>query len=236
MRDSTILGLPSQWLAVGITTAANVVEIGSGNSLTQRQTLTTLDLRLNYFILRDGTKFSPRFQLQPDLTLGYSTSNDVTYARFSLVANYHQLIPSTWLEWDHSASLNVATLGTPTVELPEFGGESCVRGFRADATQGRLVWSLQNEVWIPFRVDTGLPDQIDTIIRRNLYLAPFIDVGGVHEATADLEGIKSGAGLGLRATYQSFTFRLDWAHSLTQVANKYGGNTFYFSVSCRPSF
>jgi hypothetical protein len=235
-RDSTFIGLPGQWLQASITGNANVVEDGPGNGPTERQTLATMDLGLNYFILKDGTRWSPRFQLQPHLTLGYSTSNDVTYARFSVTGNYHQLIPFTWLEWDSSANVSLASLGTPTIELPQFGGTSSVRGFRSDATQARLIWSLQNEVWIPLRLNVGLPPQIDALIRRNLYVAPFVDVGGVHESTGGLEGTQAGAGVGLRATYQSFTFRFDWAHSLTTVDKKFGGNTFYFTISYRPAF
>jgi len=154
----------------------------------------------------------------------------------SITGNYHQLIPDTWCQWDSSASFAYASEGTPNVELPSFGGVSSVRGFRADATQGRLSWSLQNEIWVPLRYQMGFPDSIDAFIRRNLYFAPFVDVGGVNQSTGELNGLEAGAGLGIRATYNSLTFRLDYGQSLKNVNSKYGGTTFFFSVTCRPSF
>jgi hemolysin activation/secretion protein len=61
------------------------------------------------------------------------------------------------------------------------GGAEVVRGFRRDSGLGRKLWSLQNEVWIPLPWGNDLEKGIKAMLRENLKVAPFFDVGGLYD-------------------------------------------------------
>jgi hypothetical protein len=195
--------------------------------------LATADLGFLYLYHWDGTPGSARLELQPNVRLGYANDGGNYYATPSLTATYHRFI-SSFNQWECHASGLWSSSETPLTELPSFGGETSVRGYRADAGTGRATWAIQNEFWFPLRYRFGLPESMDKIIRRNFAIAPFFDIGGIHDSTDGFSGVKLGAGVGLRFIYNdSMTLRLDWANAIDESDRKRGGSMFYFSVSTR---
>ena len=125
----------------------------------------------------------------------------------------------------------------PQVELPTFGGDASVRGYKVDAGLARTVWAVQNEAWFPVRLDLGLPGALSSFLRRNVAVAVFGDVGGLVDSEDSFKGVKAGAGVGLRLVWQDFlTLRLDWAHAIGDQDRAPREGAVYFTVTTRRGF
>jgi hemolysin activation/secretion protein len=156
--------------------------------------------------------------------------------RAAIDARSHQFL-GAFTQWESRLRAVTAAGSIPDVELPSFGGDGSVRGYRPDAGLALTVWALQNEVWFPVRLGLGLPEGIDTILRRNVAVAVFGDVGGLHESRDSFSGVKGSAGIGLRLVWQDFlTIRLDYAHAIGDQSRTKSSGLFYFTVTTRPTF
>ena len=158
---------------------------------------------------------------------------DYQWTRWSLV--YRRLVFDA-LRWEVRGRVHYASSGTPLAELPSFGGEDSVRGFRRDTAYGQGGWSVQNELW--FRSPASLPfvsKEIAGVLRRSLAWALFVDVGGVSEPVDRTVSFASGAGIGLRFSQGPMTLRADWAHSLSHDGNVKSGSAGYLTVQIRPA-
>jgi hypothetical protein len=200
-----------------------------------RRGITLVDVGALYLRSRDGTPSAARVEIEPLVTSGYDDDTGRWFARPSLDLRYHRFV-GDFLQWDVRGRGATASGGTPDVELPSFGGDTSVRGYRPDAGLGRTAWALQNELWLPLRIGLGLPSGWQPFLRRNVAVAVLGDIGGLHGARDDFSGIKGGAGLGLRVVWQDhLTFRLDWAHTLGGRDHGRGGSGVYFTVTTRQS-
>ena len=141
-----------------------------------RTDITLLDIGLHYVKSWDGTPSSGRLEVDPLLTLGYANAE---YAKPAIDARYHQFV-GEFIQWEARANA-ITTIGgdVPQVELPTFGGDASVRGYKVDAGLARTVWAVQNEAWFPVRLDLGLPGALSSFLRRNVAVAVFGDVGGL---------------------------------------------------------
>ncbi len=119
---------------------------------------------------------------------------------------------------------------TPRYERPSFGGRQTVRGYREDAAFGRLLWTLQNEVWMPI---PGLTDAMEGPLgfaARHLRLAVFGDVGGIY-GTIDLPpGIRTGVGAGVRLLLGGPVLRIDYAYGFDRDLPGQTGGSVYISL------
>jgi len=163
-------------------------------------------------------------RIEPAILFGSS------FAHFTVAANSHHRF-DRW-QSDITGRFEGATHATPLYELPSFGGEDTVRGFRADDAIGRRFWSLQNEVWLPV---PGLANwnpanqQIQAIVQQ-LRLAPFVDVGGAYQTVASRAGLREGLGIGLRLDMRLAVLKFDWAYGFGDAATVGSRGKFYFSI------
>ena len=199
-----------------------------------RTDITLLDIGLHYVKSWDGTPSSGRLEVDPLLTLGYANAE---YAKPAIDARYHQFV-GEFIQWEARANA-ITTIGgdVPQVELPTFGGDASVRGYKVDAGLARTVWAVQNEAWFPVRLDLGLPGALSSFLRRNVAVAVFGDVGGLVDSEDSFKGVKAGAGVGLRLVWQDFlTLRLDWAHAIGDQDRAPREGAVYFTVTTRRGF
>jgi hypothetical protein len=226
------------WLRLDLAASFQEVTLHQSETRFDSERLSTADLGLVYLYHWNGTPGSARMEILPRVRLGYAQDAGDAFIRPSVEITYHRFLGS-FAQWECSAQAAWASSGTPMIEWPTLGGESSVRGYRFTAGTGRSTWSVQNELWIPIflRQRIGLPDAIDRMVRRNLSLAAFIDVGGVGQTDDSFSGTKAGAGLGVRFVYNDLlTIRLDWAHALGEAEQTRGGGMFYLSVTTRRGF
>jgi hemolysin activation/secretion protein len=222
--------LQGHWLRFDLVGSFRRSSLEQKKDTFQHENLSTLDVGLLHFKRWEGTPGSARLDFQPTVRLGYGNQEGVWFFKPSFQGTYHRFI-SAFLQWECNAAFTWASADTPSVELPSLGGESSVRGYRKDAGVGRISWAVQNELWIPVRIRLGLPEEWDKIVRRNLAVAAFADLGGVHQSIDGFSGVKAGVGLGLRFVYGDLTLRLDWAHALDEPNHQRGGSMFYFTVT-----
>lgn len=190
---------------------------------------------LSYSWLREAMAGSPGLEINPSISVGRASRDDAVFLQTSIKSAFHRNLPG-FFEMDSRGSFDWASSGTPSTELPKFGGEDSVRGFRLEAASGRLVWALQNEFWVPLRFTDNFGETAGRLLRRNLKLAAFVDIGGVDHAQGGISPFEAGAGLGLRFTIKDqATLRLDWAHPLTSFTHDQGGHAVYFSILLKPA-
>lgn len=198
--------------------------------------LALLDLGLLYFKSWDGTAASRRIEVQPAVTLGHSDDRDGIFTRASLDGRYHQFL-GAFTQWETRVRAVSAWGPIPDVELPSFGGIDSVRGHKPDAGLARTIWAVQNELWLPMRLGLGLPDGMQTFLRRSVAFALLGDVGGLHDSRDSFSGVKASAGLGLRLAWQdTLTLRIDYAQALNDRTRTKETGLFYFTVTTRPAF
>lgn len=228
--------LNGHWAQLDVRASWRESRIQHDEEPASRTRLALLDLGLLYFKSWDGTAASRRLEVQPTLTLGNADEASGVFTRATVDARHHQFL-GAFTQWESRLRAVTATGPIPDVERPSFGGADSVRGYRPDAGLARTVWALQNEVWFPMRLGLGLPEGIDTILRRSAAFAVFGDVGGLHESRDSFSGVKAGAGVGLRLVWQdSLTLRLDYAHALNDRTRTQRSGLFYFTVTTRPTF
>lgn len=196
-----------------------------------KQNLTTLDLGSLFLFERNEAYRPKRLRLEPRLRVGLGLAhNEPVFTVFSLAGNYHRQLPKL-LELDLSNRVQVATRQTPLFELPSFGGEEMVRGFRRDDALGRRVWSWQSELWLPVPGVSRSAEGIGRFLRRQVRLAGFADVGGAYQTVDSRPGTRFGPGLGARIIFSPVVIKLDWAYGIGDAATGRGRGRFYFSVN-----
>jgi len=218
------------------TPATTTASTGASSNIAMVQRLSYATLGLSYAWLGNDRIGLPVITLDPSLTRGWGGGVTKGYWKASVQMVAHANF-ADFLSYDGRWSIAWASPQTPLTELPRLGGDESLRGFRQDAASGRLVWSLQNEVWLPLRFSERLGPAIDGLVRNDLKFALFADVGRAAyslQAPA-LEPVNVGVGAGLRYTLQnSATLRLDFAHLVTGSGYSRGRQGVYFSIVLMP--
>jgi hypothetical protein len=192
--------------------------------------LSLLDLGFVHEWSRWTARYPGKLRLEPVLRLGLGLSgSEPSYRRLRFEAGYHQLLPAA-VEADFRFHGGAASGSTPVFELPSFGGEESVRGFRADDALGRRLWALQSEFWIPLPRVGDPSSRTWEFLRRNVWLAPFYDSGGVFDRLAPTGGFRQGVGAGVRLSVQGALLALDWAYGSGRGASGDGRGRLYFTV------
>ncbi len=223
-----------QWLRLETDVSHAQVETIQGSSKSTDD-ISRANIGMSYSCLRNGIIHAGGLEITPRLSIARSDRHSTVFVQPSLRTAYHRNLWQFY-EVDSRASIDWASAGTPTTELPRFGGEDSVRGFRLEAGAGRLSWAVQNEFWIPLRFTDHFGKIIGPILRPNLKLGAFVDIGGLDKAQQNISSFESGAGLGLRYIFQrQAALRLDWAHPLTGFSSDQGGHSVYFSVAVMPT-
>ena len=223
------------WLQFQTSLSRQDVKLKQNPTVPDKDTISRATLGLSYAWLRPYVIGTPLLSIDPSFSVARSDTNNSDFFETSVRAAFHAKF-ANFFEFDSRLGFDWASADTPEIELPRFGGEESVRGFRLEAASARLAWSLQNEVWFPLRFTDLLGSTMDGLLRRSLKLAAFIDIGGVEDSQQPVSAFEAGAGLGLRFTLQDqATLRIDWAHPLTDFASDLGGHTFYFSILLQPA-
>jgi Peptidase family M1 domain len=132
--------------------------------------------------------------------------------------------PPTDLGWLSSAKLAMrvyGAYGSPSNGLLfSLGGNMLYRGFDMAERQGSRVWIGSVELRLPVVRESEF-DVVDHVVGlRNLYVAPFCDVGDVYVGGHSVGGVAYALGAGLRADVAWFSFierttlRLDVAKTI----------------------
>ena len=136
-----------------------------------------------------------------------------------------------------SGQLETSSKNTPIFEQATLGGAEILRGFRTDELIGRKLWSLQPEIWLPvFGINPSTKNQFAKLLKENLRIAAFFDVGGIYETSRNFSGLKGGPGIGLRFVKYPIIFKLDYAYGLGSIPFPRGGGKFYFGVETNLPF
>lgn len=213
------------------------VHLIQNERIISKQNLTTLDFGGTY-LFEDKLAYRPKqLRLEPRLRVGLGLARgEPQFTSFLLTGNYHQQLPRS-METDITGRAELATSQTPLYELPSLGGVDVLRGFREDDALGRKLWSLQAELWTPVPGTAGAEDGFAKLLRRQVRLAGFVDVGGVYQTTASQPGVRVGPGLGARIIYRPAIIKLDWAYGIGDAATTgRGRGRFYFSVGTNLPF
>ncbi|MFG6430013.1 ShlB/FhaC/HecB family hemolysin secretion/activation protein [Roseateles sp. LYH14W] len=155
------------------------------------------------------------------------------YGRAQASLAWQRFVGPFW-RWDLRANATAVRGPAPQAEWPTFGGEQSVRGYAADLAVARRTWALQNELWLPppgaDRVDAAL----GALLRRQVALALFVDIGGLRGSPSQHAGTKAGAGLGLRYLADaSVTLRLDWARPVGEDDARLRSGQWLLSITSR---
>ena len=196
-----------------------------------KQNLTTFETGFRYFYRNDsGLRFTTaEFKPRVKFGLGVS-SNEKKFTVFSFDGHLRRDLNAFFVA-DLRGRIDLASRNTPIFEQPSFGAENTVRGFRTDDVIGRTLLSLQPEIWLRFRsfIPSSSRNKFIKILRNDLSLAFFYDVGGIYRTSSSFAGKKSGTGLGLRFDFKKqAVFKLDWAYGFGDVMNR--RSRFYFTV------
>jgi hypothetical protein len=212
------------------------VELQPKESATQKFNLTTLDLSGTWLMDMYTGAHPVTMHVDPVVRWGLGLSaTEPRYTRFGITGGYHQqMIGPT--ELDLTISGSVASEDTPLYELPSFGGEQSVRGFRRDDILARRLWAVQPEVWTPVPGVGNAVDGAGQFLRQNVRLAFFTDFGGVSHTLGPFNGVKAGPGVGLRIRYGAAVLKLDWAKGIGDAYSSSDWGRFYFSVVTTRAF
>ncbi|MEP6636021.1 MAG: BamA/TamA family outer membrane protein [Acidobacteriota bacterium] len=212
------------------------VDLLQNNVSVLKQNLTTLELG-GLYLFESRAAYRPKqLRLEPRVRLGLGFGHDEPkFASLQLTGSYHQQLPF-FLETDINGRFAFASNGTPIYELPALGGAEILRGFREDDAIGRVLWSLQNELWTPLP-GTGGDQGIRRFLRRQVRLAGFVDLGGIYKAGTTPTGLRVGPGVGMRIIYRPAIIKVDWAYGLgNAAASGRGHGRFYFSIGTNLPF
>ncbi len=190
----------------------NTITLGlvPSHAVVLNQTLNTITPGVELVHNNFTSEYPSRMFIHPRVLIGLG------FADYIVTANTHRAFDH-W-EYDLSGRLENAASNSPIFELPSLGGADTVRGFRADDTIGRKLWSLQSELW------HGLPRW------PLLKIATFIDLGGAYETTGSYPGLREGLGTGLRLDLRVAVLKFDWAYGFGQAATGGSRGKFYFNV------
>lgn len=207
VSDSATLGW-NPWRALDGSTLT--FQLTPNHSVVLDRTLNTIEPRFQFLHTSLTSQYPWRFSLDPRIVI------DRHFADSILTANTHRTFDH-W-EYDLSGRFENAFGGLPLFELPSFGGENTVRGFRADDAIGRRLWAGQNELWLP------LPRL------SPLKLATFFDVGGAYQTVGSAPGLREGLGAGLRLDLRLAVLKFDWAYGFGSAATGGSRGKVYFHV------
>lgn len=179
-----------------------------------------------------GTQASPHSDAA--LRLARSRSSEGSFNELGVTASHHRFI-GAMAQWDARLKADAVTGDVPLVDHLSFGGEDSVRGYREDIAAGRRIWVLQNEVWWP--VPTfGRTGRLLTSLRRQLWTAAWIDIGGIEGSLNTFHGRKAAAGVGLRFQYgNALALRLDIGCPVGAVPQGQRRARVLLSVTSQPS-
>lgn len=186
------------------------LQLSPSHNVVFDQTLNTVEPGIQFLHTDLTSQYPWRFSISPRVLIARRFSNTI------LAANTHRTFDH-W-EYDLSGHFENAFGSPPIFELPSFGGEDTVRGFRADDAVGRRLWASQNELWRP------LPHLAP------LKLAAFVDVGGAYQTAGSSPGLREGAGAGLRLDLRLAVLKFDWAYGFGPAATGGSRGKVYFNV------
>ena len=212
------------------------VDLNRQDKTVAKQNLNTLDLGGLFTFSNTEATRPRRLRLEPRVRFGLGlSSSEQNFATFLLTGNYHTQLPRLF-EADFNAHLEAASSKTPIFELPSFGTEETVRGFRKDDALGRRLWSLQNELWAPVPKTSQAVEGVGRFLRQKVRLAGFLDVGGIYQTTDSKSGIRLGPGLGVRIIYFPVIIKGDWAYGIGDAVTGRGHGRFYLSIATNLPF
>jgi len=185
-------------------------QVTPAHAVILNQTLNTIEPALRFVHSNLASEYPLRFAVSPHILIGDGFSKSI------VTATTHRSFDH-W-EYDFSGRFENAFGDTPIFELPSFGGDTTVRGFRADDAIGRRLWADQNEIWFP------LPRLAPVKI------ATFGDLGGAYQTIGSEPGLRAGVGTGLRLDLRVAVLKFDWAYGFGQAATGGSRGKFYFNV------
>jgi len=185
-------------------------QLAPSHAVVLNQTINTIQPGFEFGHNDLNSEYPARTSIAPRVLIG------LRFADCIVTANMHRSFDH-W-EYDLSARFENAAGNPPIFELPSFGGEDTVRGFRADDAIGRRLWSTQSELW------HGLPRW------RLLKIAAFMDAGGAYQTTGSYPGLREGLGTGLRLDLRVAVVKFDWAYGFGQTATGGSRGKFYINV------
>lgn len=199
---------------------------------TRKENLTAIDVGSLYQWRRALALHPLSVRIEPALRLALPVGRAQRFRRLQVGAQYHQTVAGP-VEVESRFEARRASRMTPVFELPSLGGPQSVRGFRADETVGRHLWTLQSELWLPV-LGSGTPSKIRDFVRRNVRVAAFYDAGrlglladGVESA---VDQFRHGAGVGLRLRYQGVVIETDWGYGFgSDEARRPGRGRLYMN-------
>jgi hypothetical protein len=209
----------------------DTIELTQGDKVVGKQNLTTLQTGATFVTASRGVRFRRVLQLEPALNYGPEiTPGQQAFTVFALSGLFHQYLPGR-RDLVVSGRVEAASRQTPFFVQPYLGGEDSVRGFRVDDAIGRRHWVLQHEYLFPV---PGLkPDSAGLLamLRTQMQVATFFDVGGIYRTYGSLPGVRYGSGAGIRFKYGPHLLKLDWAYGFGHGALGRGHGRVYFSIS-----
>jgi len=227
--------LTGQQLKLNVEGRRATVELLSGGS-SAKSNLTDVDFGAVYLLEQNTQAFPRRLRIETSLRRGLGiAAAEPAFTRFVTTANYHQQMLGP-TEFDVTGSFGTASGSTPIFELPSFGGEQSVRGFRKDDVLGQRLWSVQPEVWTPVPSASGATQGVGSFVRQNVRLAFFSDFGGVYKTLGPLQGMKGGPGAGLRIYYGLIVLKFDWAKGFGDASTEAKWGRVYFNVATTRAF
>lgn len=190
------------------------------------------ELGADYSWARRAAGLPSTLRVQPRVLFGdLRTETGGSYQLFRCDVEWRQNVSTRWpLEMNNRLHIGLASSGTPVFDLPSLGGVESLRGFREDDALGRRYWALQNEVWIPLTWLADGGSKAGDFVRRNLWLAPFLDVGGVARSATSTASTRLGIGIGPRMRYNGAMFGLDVGYGFGDGASGHGRGRLYFSI------
>ena len=204
------------------------VEILDGERTSTQRDLSLLELGLTWSRARRLRPQPSSFELRATLTYGFERDDAPSFERLEAQLSYHR---DLWgrFAWDQRLHLGWASGETPSFELPSLGGAESLRGFRSDTVLGEDLWSLQTEVWAPITPSRMANRSRLLELMSQLRLAIFVDVGDVDQASLGEDGLRAGAGLGLRYRRPPVTLALDWGYGFESPLSSERESKIYLS-------
>lgn len=192
--------------------------------------LSTLDLGARYIRTGPLRVPIPTLLLEARLRSGWQYDRDEGFVRLRGGGRGYRGLGAGWgavvegqTQWTSAA--------TPVFEQASLGGISSVRGYRTDTAVGRILWTLQNELWAPVPGTAQTTEGLGGVLRQHVRLAAFFDVGGIAQATTpQANDVRTGLGVGLRLLLGSITLRVDWGHRTPDVLGGTLGGDFFLSA------
>lgn len=199
--------------------------------------LTTVGVRyyhetmVPYWDAEDGYRLDVNAALGMPL-FGEDEWSGMVWGQYSYV-----LAPPEGLGWFSDVKLALRAFGgagfPKNARLFALGGGQMFRGFDTAERQGSCLWIGSVEVRLPIHRDLDL-DFLDHMVRlKNVYVAPFYDIGDIYLNGRSLGPVAHAVGLGLRFDVAFFSFleratlRFDIAQPLKSTTNS---TQFWFGL------